>query len=336
MRKLVLWSSCVVSKTLENVSDRKFLRKLWIPGQEIKQNFEHGYPYFCLILVVLLVWLPWLVGCKCLWAFHRFEEWLWLSWQCPWCHAHVRLWKQTHQHLDMILAPLGSFWRRNASRPKICHELVPQLVCSTSGKICTKPWGCKPWFPARFPIDQSIELVVEALSQDPKSLVVPSDGVTTRNLSFVNPAFTPRFLFDFWGLRACGIKGLLFAAVFYWCYAATCSGVGWGGVPRLSCRLLPSLASYRHWPSNLDRHPGCLPRTWSGRPRQKFEAGDLWGGRTFTPRLTVLGARGLPEFQWTAAARDVEPTFGHQWISLRPHVLTKGRESVDLRRIWRK
>ena len=139
MHKLVLWSSCVVSKTLENVSDRKFLRKLWIPGQEIKQNFEHGYPYFCLILVVLLVWLPWLVGCKCLWAFHRFEEWLWLSWQCPWCHAHVRLWKQTHQHLDMILAPLGSFWRRNASRPKICHELVPQLVCSTSGKICTKP-----------------------------------------------------------------------------------------------------------------------------------------------------------------------------------------------------
>ena len=42
MRKLVLWSCCVVRKTLENLSDRKLLRKLWILGQEIKRNFEHS------------------------------------------------------------------------------------------------------------------------------------------------------------------------------------------------------------------------------------------------------------------------------------------------------
>ena len=41
MRKLVLWS-CAVSKTLENVSERKLLRKLWILSQEIKRNFEHS------------------------------------------------------------------------------------------------------------------------------------------------------------------------------------------------------------------------------------------------------------------------------------------------------
>ena len=42
MRKLVLWSCCAVSKTLENVSERKLLRKLWIISQEIKRNFEHS------------------------------------------------------------------------------------------------------------------------------------------------------------------------------------------------------------------------------------------------------------------------------------------------------
>ena len=42
MRKLVLWSCCAVSKTLENVSERKLLRKLWIVSQEIKRNFEHS------------------------------------------------------------------------------------------------------------------------------------------------------------------------------------------------------------------------------------------------------------------------------------------------------
>ena len=42
MRKLVLWSCCAVSKTLENVSERKLLRKLWIFSQEIKRNFEHS------------------------------------------------------------------------------------------------------------------------------------------------------------------------------------------------------------------------------------------------------------------------------------------------------
>ena len=42
MRKLVVWSCCVVSKTLENVSERKLLRKLWILGKEIKWNFEHS------------------------------------------------------------------------------------------------------------------------------------------------------------------------------------------------------------------------------------------------------------------------------------------------------
>ena len=42
MRKLVLWSCCVVSKTLENVSERKLLRTPWIIGKEIKRNFEHS------------------------------------------------------------------------------------------------------------------------------------------------------------------------------------------------------------------------------------------------------------------------------------------------------
>ena len=46
MRKLVLWSFCAVSKTLENVSERKLLRKLWIVSQEIKRNFEHSSPVF--------------------------------------------------------------------------------------------------------------------------------------------------------------------------------------------------------------------------------------------------------------------------------------------------